>query len=112
MLSQQESKIKVEKISKLLGVGKYRLYFKYKYYDNYHDYEIEVLEVRMAFAYEVKDLIDKRVNGDRSYTPKVMLVSTDSGNLFFIIEDIEEYVLDLNGFHLHMGNMVISFMGV
>jgi len=67
-----------------------------------HSFEVHLLEVSLAFAYETKTLIDQRESDGKSYTPHSIKMSFKEGNLFFVIEDIGNYSIGINNFIIEM----------
>jgi len=62
--------------------------------------------VRVATLEMMHGLVPEKRNGK---TPPSMLVEFDEGKLFFILEDIQDVIIRLNGLSLNMGKNVWTF---
>jgi len=69
-----------------------------------HKFTTVIESVCVAYAYELKGLLDKRQREDGSfYTPITMKLNCTDGNLFFVVEDIS-YFIRLSGIDIIFGD--------
>lgn len=76
-----------------------------------HLFTVRIREICIAKLGAMKNPPDKRVSGDKRYTPPCLEVVCDEGSFYFIIEDIEDIYPSIDGLTIRTEGIEVRFRG-